>query len=136
MTQNEQDKANSQVSESATTIRSQQDRETKFTETQAHPLSANSGVANQQSNPTATATVLTDDQISRRRQLESFVDDFRAGKKSRIDTYSAILGELRRESRLTQEEEDTTFRLFSAEIDLAEARSLRQPAIAGMRDRK
>jgi len=64
---------------------------------------------------------------------ESLVNDFRGGKKSRVESYAAILGELEHEPILTREEKDATFQLYSAEIDSAEARAHRQLAITGTR---
>ena len=74
---------------------------------------------------------LTEAQGARRQQLESYVRDFRDGRKSRVETFSAILHELGRAPLLTAEEKDTTFQLFSAEVNSAEARTHRQLAITG-----
>jgi hypothetical protein len=88
--------------------------------------------ANQQSS-TSNEEELTDSQIGRRQRLESFIEDFREGKRTRSESFAAILGELNRGPELNSEEKETTFKLYSTEIDSAEARAHRQLALAGSR---
>ena len=85
-----------------------------------------------QEESTESADRLAETHATRRQQLETFVQDFRDGKKSRVETLSAILRELEREPQLTTEEKESTFSLFSSEIDSTEARAHRQLAITGI----
>jgi hypothetical protein len=63
---------------------------------------------------------------TRRNRLESFIKDFRDRKRSKLDAFSAILGELEKATGLTVEEKETTYQLYSSEITSAESRSKQQ----------
>jgi hypothetical protein len=93
-------------------------------------LSQSSTQATVQSEP----TVLTEGQKARRQRLETFVADFRGGRKSRVKTYSDILGELEREPELTHEEE-STFGIISAELDSTEIRARRHLTLSKTNDK-
>jgi len=71
--------------------------------------------------------------IRRRMQLETFISDYRGRRQTRAKTYSAILGELENEPRLSSQEKETTFQLYSAEVDLAKTRTQNQLATARIR---
>jgi hypothetical protein len=80
-------------------------------------------------------TILTEGQNDRRQRLETFVADFRGGKKTRVETYSDILGELEREPELTHEEKETTFNIISAELDSTENRARRHFSLSKSNDK-
>jgi hypothetical protein len=125
-----------------------QDEQNESTELRANPLqqsatalepgeipdnvpatSSTIGTNQHSGTPTGGGTTgLTGTQTSRRRRLETFVELFREGKKSRIEAFAAILGELEQEPNLSPEEKDSTFRIFGAEIDSAETRANRSLA--------
>jgi len=75
----------------------------------------------------------SDKSDARRRKLESFVSDFRDGKRSKLNTFSAILAELEKETELTTEEKETTYQLYCTEITSAESRNRQQLAFATVR---
>ena len=108
------------------------DRQTTAFTQQADSPSTESSIPHSDTQSTAqnVSNELTDEQNARRQRLEAFVAEFREGKKSRIEAYSDILRELDREPELTQEEKETTFGVFSAEIDSTEARARRRLTIA------
>jgi len=78
---------------------------------------------------------ISDDQAGRRRRLEECVSEFRDGRRTRAETYAELLRELDREPELSQEEKDTTFELYSAEIDSAEARTRRHQSLIDSRSK-
>jgi len=75
----------------------------------------------------------SDKSDARRRKLESFVSDFRDGKRSKLNTFSAILAELEKETELTTEEKETTYQLYCTEITSAESRNRQQLVFATVR---
>jgi hypothetical protein len=96
----------------------------------ASPVSATQRT-DYQSQGDESSAGLSDLQTARRQRLESFVRDFRDSKKSRVETFSAILDELEQEPSLTTEEKDTTFQVYSAEVNSTEARTRSLLAGAG-----
>ena len=79
------------------------------------------------------SVTISDEQAARRRRLEECVSEFRDGRRSRVETYAEMLRELDHGPELSQEEKDTTFGLFSAEIESAEARTHHHQALVGPR---
>jgi hypothetical protein len=68
---------------------------------------------------------------AKRLRLETFITDFRSGRKTRFETFTALFGELASDPGLTAEEKEITFSLYSAEIDSAEERSQRHLGLSG-----
>ena len=60
---------------------------------------------------------------ARKRRMEARVDEFRKGNCSKYDAITAILRELESEPLLSEEEKDSTFGLYCAEINSTETRS-------------
>ena len=88
-----------------------------------------SGVSTQQSNTQPTvADVLPAVFIghtARRIRLESLVSDYRDGTKTKEETLTEIHNVLDRGPQLSEEEKETTLRLYTEEIDSAEERARR-----------
>jgi hypothetical protein len=100
-----------------------------------NPASSPQASTQTQATDQSNAVAISDDQIARRRRLEECVSEFRDGRKSRAETYAEMLRELNREPDLSQEEKDTTFELFSAEIESTGARIRHHQALDGPRDK-
>jgi hypothetical protein len=81
----------------------------------------------------SSSVTISDDQVARWRHLEECVSEFRDGRKSRAETYADMLRELSRGPELSQEEKDTTFELYSAEVESTEARARHHQALIGSR---
>ena len=109
-------------------------QEEETASTNAFGASQQSNTVSQSSNPVVSATDDSNNS-ARRLHLESLISNYRDGRNTRIETVTAILNELRREPSLTAEEQETTFRLYSAEIEASEARSgRRNPSFRNSRD--